>query len=107
MRIGQRYSGSFVAKYMHDLQCISYPSSISALTIILHVTPGTLDSSGMRIWYIDTPREHEAAIMEVGYEVHPFMVVPPNAKNFTITGLAVDECTSTVCNVCPRVLQEN
>ena len=50
----------------------------------------------MRIWYIDTPREHEAAILEVGYDVHPYMVVPPHAKNFTITGLTIDECTSKV-----------
>ena len=61
-----------------------------------YATTGTIDSSGMRIWYIDTPREHEAGILEVGYAVHPYMVVPPHAKNFTITGLTIDECTSKV-----------
>ena len=57
---------------------------------------GTIDSSGMRIWYTDTPREHEAGILEVGYSVTPVMIVPPNTKNFTITGLVDDECTNRV-----------
>ena len=50
----------------------------------------------MRIWYTDTPREHDAGMLLVGYHVHPFMVVPPNAKNFTITGLVNEQCTNRV-----------
>ena len=50
----------------------------------------------MRIWYTDTPREHEAAILQVGYRVDRLMIVPPNAKNFTITGLVNEECTNQV-----------
>ena len=57
---------------------------------------GTIDSSGMRFWYTDTPREHEAAILNVGYYVTPLMVIPPNAKNFTITGFVNEECTNQV-----------
>ena len=57
---------------------------------------GTIDSSGMRIWYTDTPREHEAGIMQIGHSVTPLMVIPPNAKNFTVTGLVNDQCTNQV-----------
>ena len=57
---------------------------------------GTIDSSGMRFFYTDTPREHEAGILELGYSVAPLMVIPPNAKNFTITGLVNEECTNEV-----------
>ena len=68
---------------------------------------GTIDSSGMRFWYTDTPREHDAGIFEVGYGVTPVMIVPPNAKNFTITGFVNDECTNQVrytYNTCPSHL---
>ena len=61
---------------------------------------GTIDSSGMRFWYIDTPREHDAGIVNVGYSVTQLMIVPPNTKNFTITGLVNDECTNQVSNTC-------
>ena len=57
---------------------------------------GTNDSSGMRLWYTDTPREHEAELLAVGYRVTPLMVIPPNSKNFTITGLVNEECTNQV-----------
>ena len=57
---------------------------------------GVIDSSGMRIWYTSTPREHDAGMLTVGYGVHPYMVVPPNAKNFTITSFVNEECTSRV-----------
>jgi hypothetical protein len=55
---------------------------------------GTNDSSGMRLFYTDTPREHDAGILQVGYGITSLIVVPPNTKNFTITGLVNDEYTN-------------
>lgn len=63
---------------------------------IFFIFIGTKDSSGMRIWYTSSPREYDAGIFEVGYYVHPYMVIPPNAKNFTITGVSLDDCTTKV-----------
>ena len=57
---------------------------------------GVTDSSGMRIWYTSSPREYDAGMLAVGYSVTPHMVVPPNAKNFTITGFVHEECTNRV-----------
>ena len=57
---------------------------------------GVIDSSGMRIWYTSSPREYDAGILTVGYSVTPHMVVPPNDKNFTITGFVHEECTNRV-----------
>ena len=64
----------------------------------MYVCPfaGVVDSSGVRIWYTDTPREHDAGMILVGYSVHPYMVIPPNAKNYTVTGFVSEECTNRV-----------
>ena len=50
----------------------------------------------MRLSYTNTPREHDAGILEIGYAVSPIMVVPPNAKNFTIGSIVTADCTSEV-----------
>ena len=50
----------------------------------------------MRLSYTNTPREHDAGILEIGYVVSPLMVVPPNAKNFTIASIVTVDCTSKV-----------
>ena len=50
----------------------------------------------MRMWYTGIQREHDAGVIEVGQFVTPIMVIPPNAKNFTATGIANGECTSEV-----------
>ena len=62
----------------------------------VHILTGTMDSSGMRFWYTSTPREHDTGIMTVGYDVSPFMVIPPNAPNFTVTGFMDSQCTQKV-----------
>ena len=59
-------------------------------------TPGTLDSSGMRMWYTSTPREHEAGILQIGHSVHPFHMIPPNVANFTTIGITTSRCTERV-----------
>ena len=69
----------------------------STLLCISFVHIGVIDSSGMRIWYASSPREHDAGMLAVGYSVNPHMVIPPNAKNFTITSFVHEECTNKVC----------
>ena len=69
----------------------------STLFCISFVHLGVTDSSGMRIWYTSSPREHDAGMLTVGYSVNPHMVIPPNAKNFTITSFVHEECTNKVC----------
>ena len=66
------------------------------VSVCVCVFSGVVDSSGMRIWYTDIPREHDAGMLLVSYSVHPFMVVPPNAKNFTITSFINEDCTNRV-----------
>ena len=57
---------------------------------------GTIDSSGMRLWYTSTPRQYDAGIFSVGHSVHSNHVIPPNSKNFISTGLLTEECSKTV-----------
>ena len=61
---------------------------------------GTVDSSGMRMWYTSTAREYDAGIFEIGHAVTHLHVIPPGAENFTTTGILTSECT----NVCSLVL---
>ncbi|CAI8042465.1 DBH-like monooxygenase protein 1 homolog, partial [Geodia barretti] len=55
---------------------------------------GTVDSSGMRLWYTSTPREHEAGVLQVGHFVTEYHIIPPNSENFTTTGIVFDDCTN-------------
>ena len=58
---------------------------------------GVTDSSGMRFYYSNTPREHDAGIMFLGHDVTPFMVVPPGAPSYTIGSICTANCTKSVC----------
>jgi hypothetical protein len=55
---------------------------------------GIVDSSGMRLWYSSTPREHEAGVIEIGHYVTQYHVIPPNTKNFTTTGVMLSDCSN-------------
>ena len=57
---------------------------------------GTPDSSGLRLWYTKTPREHDAGLLTVGHFVHPYHVIPPNSQNFISTGLLTEQCSKDV-----------
>ena len=52
-----------------------------------------IDSSGMTFYYIDTPREHNAGILQVGHVVNEFMIIPPKARNYTIYSFCSSNCT--------------
>lgn len=54
---------------------------------------GVKDNSGMRFWYIDGVREHDAAIMELGVEYTDKMALPPKQLAFPISGYCISECT--------------
>jgi hypothetical protein len=57
---------------------------------------GTVDSSGMRLWYTSSPREHDSGVLYLGHFVTPYHIIPPNSKNFTTTGVMLGECSSRV-----------
>ena len=57
---------------------------------------GTVDSSGMRMWFTSTPRQYDAGIITFGHRITRDQIIPPNAKNFTTTALLTEKCTNTV-----------
>ena len=76
------------------------PKQLSGLScynmIMIIAITGVVDSSGMIFYYIDTPRQHNAGILEVGHQVNQFMIIPPKARNYTIFGFCSAGCTQ-VC----------
>jgi hypothetical protein len=97
--------------YLHYLQVFVYPNNVAYpfggegfpeyLVMELHydnpqTIQGTVDSSGMRMWYTSTPREYDAGIFEIGHAVTPLHVIPPDAENFTTTGILTSECTNNL-----------
>ena len=57
---------------------------------------GAVDSSGVRLWYTSTPREHDAGALVVGHFVSPQQIIPPNVQNFTTTAIVPEDCTRAV-----------
>ena len=57
------------------------------------------DSSGMRFFYVNTRREHDAGVLYVGHSVHPLMIIPPGTDNYTISGICAANCTERVRNI--------
>ena len=47
----------------------------------------------MRVWYTSIPREYDAGVLELGHSVSLRQIIPPNAKNFTTTGIVSEDCT--------------
>lgn len=60
-----------------------------------------VDSSGMRFFYVNAPREHDAGVLYMGHSVVPLMIIPPGANNYTISGICGAQCTERVrhCDV--------
>ena len=73
---------------MSDYHILMYSNGVHA---------GVTDSSGMRFYYSDTSREHDAGIIFLGHDVTSLMVVPPGASNYTIGGVCTANCTKSVC----------
>ena len=57
---------------------------------------GVMDSSGIEFFYTSEPREHEAGILNLGYNVNGFMIIPPNTPRYDIIGYCDPQCTSRV-----------
>ncbi|CAI8042462.1 DBH-like monooxygenase protein 1 homolog, partial [Geodia barretti] len=57
---------------------------------------GTVDSSGMRMYYTSTAREYDAGILTFGHDITPDQIIPPNAKSFTTTAILTGECTEAI-----------
>ena len=66
------------------------------LLCLLIVIVGVVDSSGMTFYYIDTPRENNAGILQVGHQVNQFMIIPPKARNYTIYSFCSSTCTEVL-----------
>ena len=58
-----------------------------------------MDSSGIRFFYVSTPREHDAGVLFMGHSVVPIMIIPPGADNYTISGICGAQCTERVCDI--------
>ena len=71
--------------------CILY----SLVRAVLFNT-GVIDNSGMRFFYTNTPRQHDAGILGLGNNLPGVMAIPPKATNFTIAGLCTSKCTNEV-----------
>ena len=54
---------------------------------------GTIDTSGMRIKYVEKLRKFDAAVMELGLEYTDKMAIPPHQLAFPLSGYCIAECT--------------
>jgi len=57
---------------------------------------GIVDSSGMRLYYTDRPRQEDAAILSLGHAVVGHMIVPPRVQQYVIHGFCSSNCTDEV-----------
>lgn len=60
----------------------------------MHV--GVVDNSGLRFYYSTTPRQYNAGLLEIGHNIHPTMIIPPGAEQYTILGFCYTACTDQV-----------
>lgn len=54
---------------------------------------GNIDSSGMRIKYVEKLRKYDAAVMELGLEYTDKMAIPPGQIAFPLSGYCIADCT--------------
>ncbi|KAG0721914.1 MOXD1 1 [Chionoecetes opilio] len=54
---------------------------------------GVVDSSGLRIFYTEKLREHDAGLLMVGHGVVPQHIVPPKQQRFISAGFCDSSCT--------------
>ncbi|KAM9324234.1 dopamine beta-hydroxylase [Gastrophryne carolinensis] len=56
---------------------------------------GLRDSSGIRLHYTPSLRKFDAGIMELGLVYTPVMAIPPQQKEFILSGYCTEKCTET------------
>ncbi|XP_029468388.1 dopamine beta-hydroxylase [Rhinatrema bivittatum] len=54
---------------------------------------GRRDSSGILLHYTPTLRRYDAGIMELGLVYTPVMAIPPQQKEFVLSGYCIEKCT--------------
>lgn len=90
----QQRACTFNLRSSWTYKCL-YAYSNLAISCTISFT-GTRDSSGLRFFYTRTPREHDAAVLHTGHDVNPYMIIPPNTANYTVTGMCIADCTNKV-----------
>ena len=53
-----------------------------------------MDSSGIRITYTPTLRQHDAGLLMTGLLVNGFQIIPPHMKDFRSNGFCPKDCLS-------------
>ena len=59
-------------------------------------TTDIFDSSGVRLFYTDQPREQNAAFLVIGAQDLGHVIIPPHVERYTINGYCSQDCTNTV-----------
>ena len=57
---------------------------------------GIVDSSGIKITYLEAPREYDAGILLISHNPSQFLIIPPNTTNYTISALCSADYTKMV-----------
>lgn len=58
-----------------------------------------LDNSGIRIFYTNHLRQHEAGVMETGMEITLTQFIPPHEDSFLSEGICSMECLKLVSSI--------
>ncbi|KAA0192044.1 hypothetical protein HAZT_HAZT001912 [Hyalella azteca] len=58
------------------------------------MTPDVIDSSGLRLFYTSTLRQHDSGTLELGLPPRPTLIVPPQSAEFRAVGHCSPACTS-------------
>lgn len=57
------------------------------------------DNSGIRIFYTNQLRQHEAGVMETGMEITLTQFIPPHEDSFLSEGICSMECLKLVSSI--------
>ena len=66
------------------------------ICVLLIITAGNIDSSGLRLTLTRTPKQFNAGIIGIGAAVNSNLFVPPNVNQFNIYGYCPASCTRQV-----------
>ncbi|XP_065899415.1 putative DBH-like monooxygenase protein 2 [Dysidea avara] len=55
---------------------------------------GIVDSSGMRLYFSDKPRQEVAGIVTLGKLATGHMIIPPGVQRYTVRGFCANQCTN-------------
>ena len=55
-----------------------------------------MDSSGIRLYYTNKPRQEDAAVLTLGHSVIGHMIIPPRVQRYAVHGFCSSNCTDEV-----------